>query len=75
MYSTIRNNFLVKNASDMTEEERQANISLGMEKAAYAADNMIDGAYQDRFYECYGINYKAFQLRECHKGTKQSSNI
>lgn len=41
VYDIIRQNFLVKNSASMTEEERQANISLGMKKAEYAAENFI----------------------------------
>lgn len=41
VYDIIRHNFLVGNSSSMTEEERQANISLGMKKAEYAAENFI----------------------------------
>ncbi len=41
VYDIIRQNFLVGNNSFMTEEERQANISLGMKKAEYAAENFI----------------------------------
>ncbi len=41
VYDIIRQNFLVENSGSMTEEERQANISLGMKKAAYAAENFI----------------------------------
>lgn len=41
VYDIIRQNFLVGNNSSMTEEERQANISLGMKKAEYAAENFI----------------------------------
>ncbi len=41
VYDIIRKNFLVDNAGSMTEEERQANISLGMKKAEYAAKNFI----------------------------------
>lgn len=41
VYDIIRQNFLVKNSGSMTEEERQANISLGMKKAEYAAENFI----------------------------------
>ncbi len=32
VYDIIRQNFLVGNTGSMTEEERQANISLGMKK-------------------------------------------
>ena len=41
VYDIIRQNFLVGNSSSVTEEERQANISLGMKKAEYAAENFI----------------------------------
>lgn len=41
VYDIIRQNFLVGNSGSMTEEERQANISLGMKKAEYAAENFI----------------------------------
>lgn len=41
VYDIIRQNFLVKNRESMTEEERQANISLGMKKAEYAAENFV----------------------------------
>ena len=41
VYDIIRQNFLVGNTGSMTEEERQANISLGMKKAEYAAENFI----------------------------------
>ncbi|MBR1597575.1 MAG: hypothetical protein IJ661_01530 [Lachnospiraceae bacterium] len=40
-YDIIRKNFLVKNTNGMTEDERQANISLGMKKAEYAAESFI----------------------------------
>lgn len=41
VYDIIRQNFLIENSSFITEEERQANISLGMKKAEYAAENFI----------------------------------
>ena len=41
VYDIIRENFLIGNGSSMSEEERQANISLGMKKAEYAANNFI----------------------------------
>ncbi len=40
VYDIIRQNFLVGNRGSMTEEERQANISLGMKKAEYAEKNV-----------------------------------
>lgn len=54
VYRTIRGSFLVKNASEMTEEERQANISLGMEKATYAANTMIDEGHRKSFLDAMG---------------------
>ena len=51
VYDIIRQNFLVTNSSAMTEEERQANISLGMKKAEYAADNFIPENQKDSFLE------------------------
>lgn len=51
VYRTIRNNFLVKDASELTEEERQANISLGMEKATLAANTMLDEGQGKRFLD------------------------
>ena len=51
MYDIIRQNFLVGNSSSMTEEERQANISLGMKKAKYAAENFISEDSREAFLE------------------------
>lgn len=49
VYGIIRQNFLVENSSSMTEQERQANISLGMKKAEYAAEHFIPGEQKDNF--------------------------
>ena len=51
VYDIIRQNFLVGNSGSMTEEERQANISLGMKKAEYAAENFIPEDSRDAFLE------------------------
>ena len=51
VYDIIRQNFLVGNSSSMTEEERQANISLGMKKAEYAAENFISEDNRNPFLE------------------------
>ena len=51
VYDIIRQNFLVGNSSSMTEEERQANISLGMKKAKYAAENFISEDSREAFLE------------------------
>lgn len=51
VYSIIRQNFLVENCGSMTEEERQANISLGMKKAEYAAESFIPKASRNSFLE------------------------
>ena len=50
-YDIIRQNFLVGNTGSMTEEERQANISLGMKKAEYAAENFISEDSRKSFLE------------------------
>ena len=51
VYDIIRQNFLVGNTGFMTEEERQANISLGMKKAEYAAENFIPEDSRKSFLE------------------------
>ena len=51
VYDIIRQNFLVGNSGSMTEEERQANISLGMKKAEYAAENFIPEDSRKSFME------------------------
>ena len=51
VYDIIRQNFLVGNSGSMTEEERQANISLGMKKAEYAAENFIPEESRKSFME------------------------
>lgn len=51
VYDIIRQNFLVGNSSSMTEAERQANISLGMKKAEYAAENFIPKESRKSFLE------------------------
>ena len=51
VYDIIRQNFLVGSSGSMTEEERQANISLGMKKAEYAAQNFIPEESREAFLE------------------------
>ncbi len=51
VYDIIRQNFLIGNAGSMTEEERQANISLGMKKAEYAAQNFIPEDRRESFLD------------------------
>ncbi len=51
VYDIIRQNFLVGNSGSMTEEERQANISLGRKKAEYAAENFIPEDSRKSFLE------------------------
>lgn len=51
VYGIIRQNFLIGNSNSMTEEERQANISLGMKKAEYAAENFIPAENRKSFLE------------------------
>lgn len=51
VYDIIRQNFLVENSSSMTEEERQANIASGVEKAKYAAENFLSEDKRGAFLE------------------------
>lgn len=51
VYDTIRQNFLTENTASMTEEERQANIALGMKKAEYAAENFIPEKQKKKFLD------------------------
>lgn len=51
VYDIIRKNFLVSNSSSMTEEERQANISLGMKKAEYATEHFIPEEQRENFLD------------------------
>lgn len=51
VYDIVRQNFLVSNSSSMTEEERQANISLGMKKAEYAAEHFIPEEQKESFLD------------------------
>lgn len=51
VYDIIRQNFLVGNSNSMSEQERQANISLGMKKAEYAANNFISEDNKSSFLD------------------------
>lgn len=51
VYGAIRQNFLLKNTSSLTEEERQANIALGLKKMQYAAENFIPEEQREKFLE------------------------
>lgn len=51
VYDTIRQNFLRENTASFTEEERQANIALGMKKAEYAAENFIPEEHKEKFMD------------------------
>lgn len=51
VYGIIRQNFLKDNTSSLTEEERQANIALGMKKAEYASENFIPEENKEKFLE------------------------
>ncbi|MEK5232328.1 hypothetical protein MHB42_11215 [Lysinibacillus sp. FSL K6-0232] len=50
-YSTISQNFLVRNIGEMTEEQRQAMISLGIEKAQFIADHYLQGQQAKDYME------------------------
>ena len=49
VYGIIRQNFLKENTFSLTEEERQANIALGMKKAEYASENFIPEEHREKF--------------------------
>lgn len=51
VYDTIRQNFLVSNSGSMTEDERQANISLGVKKAEYAAEHFVPEEQKEAFLD------------------------
>lgn len=51
VYGIIRQNFLKENTSSLTEEERQANIALGMKKAEYASENFIPKEHREKFLD------------------------
>lgn len=51
VYDAIRQNFLLDNTSSLTEEERQANIALGLKKMQYAAENFIPEEHREKFLE------------------------
>lgn len=51
VYDIIRQNFLIGNSGSMSEEERQANISLGMKKAEYVAENFISEDNKSAFLD------------------------
>ncbi len=51
VYGIIRQNFLRENTSSLTEEERQANIALGMKKVEYASENFIPEECREKFLD------------------------
>jgi hypothetical protein len=50
-YSIIRKNLMPWNVGDLSEEERQAAISLGMEKAKFLADNYLSRSAGSEFLD------------------------
>lgn len=73
VYDIIRQNFLIGNSSSMTEEERQANISLGMKKAEYAAENFISEDNKPAFLDAMESIAK-LAAAEYQKISRESSN-
>lgn len=53
-YSIIRENLMVSDAKNMTQEERTGLISLGMEKAQYIADHYMEERDGALFMEAMG---------------------
>lgn len=81
VYDIIRQNFLKENTSSLTEEERQANISLGMMKAQYAAENFIPEEQKQAFLDAMETIAKiagagtADKNGNMHYGVKQASYL
>jgi hypothetical protein len=50
-YSIIRKNLMPWNVGDLSEEQRQAAISLGMEKAKFLADNYLNQSAGSEFLD------------------------
>lgn len=48
-YDIVREDFLINNAGDMSEEERQELISLGLSEAQFVADNYLSGQNAEDF--------------------------
>lgn len=51
VYRTIRGSLLIKETNGLSETERQANISLGKEKAVFAANTRIDEGHRESFLD------------------------
>ena len=73
VYDIIRENFLIGNGSSVSEEERQANISLGMKKAEYAANNFISEDKKSSFLDAIDVYKRQSQVYRERTGWKRIS--
>lgn len=75
VYSIIRQNFLIDNTSSLTEEERQANIALGMKKAEYASENFIPQEYKEKFLNAMSTIAKLASAGKADKNGNMSYGV
>lgn len=75
VYGIIRQNFLKENTSSLTEEERQANIALGMKKAEYASENFIPEENREQFLEAMNTIAKLASAGKADKNGNMSYGV
>lgn len=75
VYGIIRQNFLKENTSSLTEEERQANIALGMRKAEYASENFIPEENREKFLEAMNTIAKLASAGKADKNGNMSYGV
>lgn len=75
VYGIIRQNFLKENTSSLTEEERQANIALGMKKAEYASENFIPEENREKFLEAMNTIAKLASAGKADKNGNMSYGV
>lgn len=75
VYKTIRLNFLNEDTASLTEEERQANIALGMKKAEYAAENFIPEKEKQKFLNAMGTIAKIASAGTADRNGKMNYGI
>lgn len=75
VYGIIRQNFLKENTSSLTEEERQANIALGMKKAEYASENFIPEEHREKFLEAMNTIAKLASAGRADKNGNMSYGV
>lgn len=75
VYGIIRENFLKENTSSLTEEERQANIALGMKKAEYASENFIPEKHREKFLDAMSTIAKLASAGKADKNGNMSYGV